>query len=270
MPKLYNRVGVATATTGTGTVTLGAAIASGTAINSCGFQTFAGGGTANGDAVAYLILDSNGAWEYGTGTYTSAGTTLSRTLGQSSTGSLLSLSGSAQVFITARKEDLGNVNETNTWAAQQTFSAAINLTSGQIIFPGTQAASGGANTLDDYEEGTWTATDGSGAGLSIAGSGSYVKVGQLVMASFNLGYPATADGNTAVLGGFPFAFESLQDGVYGAAIGYSDLNSSGVWLYTATGAATARISTQQNLNLQTNAQCSGKSFRGHIAYRTTA
>jgi hypothetical protein len=106
MPKLYNRVGVATTTTGTGTVTLGSAIASGTAINSCGFQTFAGGGAGNGETVSYLILDSNGAWEYGTGTYTSSGTTLSRTLGASSTGSLLNLSGSAQVFITARREDI--------------------------------------------------------------------------------------------------------------------------------------------------------------------
>jgi hypothetical protein len=108
MAKLYNRAGVATATTGAGTVTLGSAIAAGTAINACGFQTFAGAGAANGETVSYLILDANGSWEYGTGTYTAAGTTLSRTLGASSTGSLLNLSGSAQVFITARKEDILN------------------------------------------------------------------------------------------------------------------------------------------------------------------
>ena len=32
----------------------------------------------------------------------------------------------------------------------------INLTSGQITFPTTQVPSSDANTLDDYEEGTWT------------------------------------------------------------------------------------------------------------------
>src|SRR5258707_5091956 len=114
MAKLYNRVGVSTASTGAGTITLGAAIASGAAINSCGFRTFSGGGAGTGETVSYLILDANGAWEYGTGTYTSSGTTLSRTLGASSTGSLLSLSGSAQVFITARKEDILSVSETQT------------------------------------------------------------------------------------------------------------------------------------------------------------
>lgn len=106
MAKAFNRAGVSTATTGTGTVTLGAAIAVGAAINSCSFQTFGTAGAINLDVVSYLILDANGAWEYGTGTYTASGTTLSRTLGQSSTGSLLSLSGSAQVFITLRAEDL--------------------------------------------------------------------------------------------------------------------------------------------------------------------
>src|SRR5712671_6740374 len=114
MAKLYNRVGVSTATTGTGTITLGAAIASGASINACGFRTFSGGGAGTGETVSYLILDANGGWEYGTGTYTSSGTTLSRTLGASSTGSLLSLSGSAQVFITARKEDILSVSETQT------------------------------------------------------------------------------------------------------------------------------------------------------------
>src|SRR5438094_7090366 len=104
MAKLYNRAGVKTTTTGTGTIPLGSALASSDSINSCSFQSSSGAGVANSDVVSYLILDSNGAWEYGTGTYTSSGTTLSRTLGASSTGSLINLSGSAQVFVTARQE----------------------------------------------------------------------------------------------------------------------------------------------------------------------
>lgn len=109
MAKLLNHVGVVTATTGTGTITLGSAIAAGVAINNTGYQTVASAGGVDGDVVSYLILDANGAWEYGVGTYTASGTTLARTLGQSSTGSLLNLSGSAQVFVTLRKEDVREV-----------------------------------------------------------------------------------------------------------------------------------------------------------------
>src|SRR6187455_432668 len=116
MAILKNRAGVVTPTAGTGTITLGAALTAAQNPNAASWQTFAAAGVANGDQVRYLILDSNGAWEYGPGTYTSAGTTLSRASGamngtvpgqKSSTGSLLALSGTAQVFITAVGEDIG-------------------------------------------------------------------------------------------------------------------------------------------------------------------
>ena len=84
MAKLYTGARMTTATTGTGTITLGAAVS--------GYLTFAGAGVANGDVVAYGIRDGANS-EWGSGTYTSSGTTLSRTLTLSTSGSLLNLSG---------------------------------------------------------------------------------------------------------------------------------------------------------------------------------
>ena len=97
MTKLVNRAKMTTATTGTGTITLGAAVT--------GYQTFASAGVANADVVSYVIEDGT-AWEIGTGTYTSSGTTLSRTLVQSSTGSLLNLTGNATVYVAALAADI--------------------------------------------------------------------------------------------------------------------------------------------------------------------
>lgn len=98
MPKLVNRAKMTTATTGTGTITLGSA--------STGYQSFATAGVVDADVVRYVIEDG-AAWEIGTGTYTASGITLSRTPSQSSSGgAAISLSGTAVVFVTAVVADI--------------------------------------------------------------------------------------------------------------------------------------------------------------------
>ena len=98
MVKLVNRAKMTTSTTGTGTITLGSA--------DLGFQTFANAGVADGDLVRYVIEDGN-AYEIGSGTYTASGTTLSRTVSESSNSdAALNLSGSAKVFVAAAAEDM--------------------------------------------------------------------------------------------------------------------------------------------------------------------
>jgi hypothetical protein len=89
---LADRVQETTTTTGTGTVTLAGAVS--------GFQSFAAIG--NGNSTYYTITNGTD-WEVGIGTYTSSGTTLSRTtvLSSSNSGSLVSFSaGSKNVFVT--------------------------------------------------------------------------------------------------------------------------------------------------------------------------
>lgn len=83
-----------------------------------------------------------------------------------------------------------------------------------ITFPATQSASTDANTLDDYEEGTWTPTIAGSTtdptGVTYDGrSGFYTKVGRLVTVMVNLGFTTFTGGSGSFrISGLPFTTSS--------------------------------------------------------------
>jgi len=175
---------MSTATTGTGTITLGSAVA--------GFQTFADAGVANAETVRYTIEDG-AAFEIGTGTYTSSGTTLSRALIESSTGSLLNLSGSAIVYVTAAAQDLQS-DTANTASTLVARDASGDFSAGAIT--GTSFVSSGNMTFGDNDK----AIFGAGSDLEIYHDGSQsiiadVGIGPLVIKGGNNGIISLENGN---------------------------------------------------------------------------
>ena len=118
MVTLVNRAKVATATTGTGTVSLGAA--------EDGYQTFADAGLTGNEDVRYTIEDGDD-WEIGTGGINGAVSEMSRTLIESSTGSKLNLSGNAVVYVTAAGQDIVQPSDLATVATTGAYSDLSGL-----------------------------------------------------------------------------------------------------------------------------------------------
>jgi hypothetical protein len=100
---------------------------------------------------------------------------------------------------------------TPTFTGQATIPT-INLTSGQIVFPATANISSNANTLDDYEEGSWDCrpSTSSSSVTPLSGwtlgnySGWYTKIGSLVTLSFYFSWSNTTSNSGLVYLIVPF------------------------------------------------------------------
>ncbi len=119
---------------------------------------------------------------------------------------------------TSSSHNYGHLALTNTWDAIQTYNAVAEANGG-IKFPGVDIGSTNVNTLDDYEEGTYTLTDASGAGLVFSyAAGEYIKIGRAVFVNFQVLYPATASAAPAKIQGLPFLCSSITNS--GLAFGF--------------------------------------------------
>lgn len=144
----------------------------------------------------------------------------------------------------------------------------VSLPAGKLAFPATQSPSADPNTLDDYEEGSWTPVvtfGGATTGIVYdAGAtlGRYTKVGRKVSVSgaVKLTSKGSASG-AALITGLPFT--ALNDGlaaaaavgyaagmssVTGAVIGMVPANQSRISLYQSANGAAASLTSSNFSN----------------------
>ena len=167
----------------------------------------------------------------------------------------------------------GGISGVTTDGTRMTASTTIGVgaatpsTSGAgITFPATQTASSDANTLDDYEEGTWTPTDGSSAGLSFTSAeATYTKIGRFAFFEFQVVYPSTASGVDTRINGFPFNNVDNYEGKPGVCI-VSGFTSG--FIQQKQGQGGGYIVTASGSNI-TNSQASTRTVRGAQYYTTT-
>jgi len=169
--------------------------------------TSGGGGISmTGDASGILNLNSNGT----------------NVVAVSSTGvavtGTLSSSGAVTASTTLAVTGASTFTGTGKFATTIGVGNATPSASGSgITFPATQSPSSDANTLDDYEEGTWTPviTPGAGSITSYTSSGTYTKVGRTVMCTitFNVITNGTGSGGCA-LSGLPFVFANGYSAIW--------------------------------------------------------
>ena len=195
---LANRVRETTTTTGTGAVSLGGAVS--------GFQGF---NTAIGNAntTYYTIVDAaTSAWEVGLGTYTAAGSTLSRdtVFASSSGGALVPFAaGVKDVFVTQPSE-----------RAVYVLGASTGLAAGAAAFtangvPYANSTSTLATSANMTFNGTrLTVADLADSGLT-SGRVVYASTGGSLVDSANL----TFDGTSLTLGGNPTLSGGTANGV---------------------------------------------------------
>ena len=147
--------------------------------------------------------------------------------------------------------------------------ATASASGAGITFPTTQSASTNANTLDDYEEGSFSLTVTSASYTASPASGTYTKIGRLVYCKFFITLTAVNGSSNSRCGfsGLPFTNDGSQ--ISGSA--YEDTTSGSIYVTYVT-ANNTFISIQSYSGLTTGSARTlrvNEDYVGFITYQTS-
>jgi hypothetical protein len=138
-------------------------------------------------------------------------------------------------------------------------------TAGKGIDFSATSGTGTSELLADYEEGTWTPSDGSGAGLSLTvAAATYVRIGKMVYASFGVTYPATVSASNARVAGLPFTSQNSAVSIHPVSISFT--TASGLFSGTVDNNAATFFLVASGGVVFSNTNLSGAILRGTAIY----
>jgi hypothetical protein len=144
------------------------------------------------------------------------------------------------------------------------LDSAVPVVGTGITFPATQNASANANTLDDYEEGTWTPANSSTS--YSAQSGYYIKVGRLVTIWATFGITTLGGGSATIISGNPFTPVQSGTNAVGCVRYFSNLATSVLALCAYSNTGNTSIYFQANNSSGTTTTNSNVAILGSAAY----
>lgn len=157
----------------------------------------------------------------------------------------------------------------NKYGVMSVGGATASTSGAGITFPATQSASTDANTLDDYEEGTWTPVDTSGAGLTFGAqtSARFTKIGRCVFIDCEVSYPSNSSVVSASIGGLPFTSKAVLDYNSGTCMNDANLN---IWSFVTTNTTSISLYKQAaSFTGVTNAELTTRTLYISVWYLTT-
>lgn len=141
-----------------------------------------------------------------------------------------------------------------------------------ITFPATQVDCSDANTLDDYEEGTWTpaisGTTLAGAGTYSVQVGRYTKIGNTVTVHLNLTWSAHTGTGNMTISGLPFTSANVTN-LNPTTVAYANnLTITGIPVVLVTAnATTGTINSVSNGTAAALAMDTAATFTATITYQ---